>query len=478
MQSGELPATHKSAIVFPRPKKPTFDADDANSYRPISNLSFVSKFVERVVAERFTEHAERNKLFPSNQSAYRRYHNTETAVISVMDDIIRAIDRGEVTALVLLDLSAAFDTVDHQTLLDVLHRRFAVDSTPLQWFKSYLTDRSQSFFVDGAQSAVITVDCSVPQGSVLGPLEFISYTEDVADVFRRNLVRHHLFADDKQLYRSGKISDIGRIRLHLSQCILDVRDWCSSRRLQLNPHKTELVWFGSRSNLRKLASTDLSLTVGDDVIKPVTVVRDLGVLVDAELTMKHHISRVVSSCFFQLRRLRQIRRSVGEEVTKRLVTALILSRLDYCNAVLAGLPQSTLQPLQRVQNAAARLVSDTKPRDHISPVLAQLHWLPVNQRITYKLCLLMHLVHVKHCPDYLNNLVHLTADSATRPGLRSASRLSYRKPALASKFSERAFSYAGPAAWNSLPDHIQSITNTASFKRQLKTFLFSACSYY
>jgi len=113
-----------------------------------------------------------------------------------------------------------------------------------------------------------------------------------------------------------------------------------------------------------------------------------------------------------------------------------------------------------------------------SPILAQLHWLPVNQRITYKLCLLMHLVHIKYCLDYLNSLVHLTADSATRPGLRSASRLSYRKPALASKFSEQAFSYAGPAAWNSLRDHIQSITSTASFKRPLKTFLFSACSYY
>ena len=160
---------------------------------------------------------------------------------------------------------------------------------------------------------------------------------DIA-VFRRNLVRHHLFADDKQLYRSGKISDIGRIRLHLSQCILNVRDWCSSRRLQLNPHKT--VWFSSRSNLRKLASTVLSLTVGDDVIKPVTVVRDLGILVDAELTMKHHISRVVSSCFFQLRGLRHIRRSVGEEVTKRLVastTAMLCSRdflsrpFNHCN---------------------------------------------------------------------------------------------------------------------------------------------------
>jgi hypothetical protein len=214
-----------------------------------------------------------------------------------MNDIIRAIDRGEVTALVLLDLSAAFDTVDHCTLLDVLHRRFAVEGIPLLWFNSYLTNRSQSFSVDGVQSKSIRVDCSVPQGSVLGPLEFISYTEDVVEVFTRNLVSHHLFADDKQLYRSGKISEIGNIRHQLCRCITDIRDWCSSRRLQLNALKTELQWFGSRANLRKLSSADLTLSVGNDVIQPVTVVRDLGVYLDAELTMKQHISRVVSSCF-------------------------------------------------------------------------------------------------------------------------------------------------------------------------------------
>ena len=196
LQSGELPGTQKSAIVFPRLKKPTLDVEDANSYRPISNLSFASKFVERVVATRFTAHAERHNLLPSNQSAYRRHHNTETAVVSVMNDIIRATDRGEVTALVLLDLSAAFDTVDHSMLLDVLHRRFTVDGIPLLWFNSYLTNRLQSFSVDGVLSKSICVGCSVPQGSVLEPLEFISYTEDVADVFSCNLVSHHLFADD------------------------------------------------------------------------------------------------------------------------------------------------------------------------------------------------------------------------------------------------------------------------------------------
>jgi hypothetical protein len=283
-----------------------------------------------------------------------------------------------------------------------------------------------------------------------------------------------LFADDKQLYRSGKITEIDNIRHHLCHCITEVRDWCASRRLQLNALKTELQWFGSRANLRKLSSTDLTLSVGDDVIKPVTVVRNLGVYLDAELTMKQHISRIVSSCFFQLRRLRQIRRSAGEEVTKRLVTALVLSRLDYCNAALAGLPESTTRPLQRVQNAAARLITNARSRDHITPVLMRLHWLPIQSRIVYKLCLQMHLIHTNQCPDYMADMVKLIAASSSRPGLRSASHLLYRKPALKTKFGERAFSHAGPAAWNNLPDYIQSELNTNSFKKQLKTYLFTS----
>ena len=178
--SGEFPSTQKLAIVAPRLKKPTLDADDVNSYRPISNLSFASKLVERVVASRYREHVERQKLFPARQSAYRRHHSTETAVVCVVNDIIRAIDKGKVSGLVLLDLSAAFDTVDHPTLLNVLHSRFGFDDIPLTWINSYISDRTQVFIVNGEKSEPSSVDCSVPQVSVLGPLEFISYTEDVA----------------------------------------------------------------------------------------------------------------------------------------------------------------------------------------------------------------------------------------------------------------------------------------------------------
>jgi len=296
----------------------------------------------------------------------------------------------------------------------------------------------------------------------------------VVEVFQRNSVLHHLFADDKQLYSATTIAEIDATRKRLSRCILDVRDWCASRRLQLNANKTELIWFGSAANLKKLSTRNLTLSVDNDVISPVEVVRDLGVYLDAELTLKHHVNRITSSCFFQLRRLRQIRRVAGPEVTKRLVSAFILSRLDYCNAALAGLPQTTLLPLQRAQNAAARLVTNTRPHEHITPASKDLHWLPVNLRIKYKLCVMMHLIFTQQCPEYMNELVSLTASSSTRPGLRSASGLTYRKPKIRTKFGERAFSFSGPAAWNSLPDYLQSTTNTNSFKRLLKTHLFAA----
>ena len=393
-----------------------------------------------------------------------------------MNDIIRAVDDGKIAALVLLDLSAAFDTVDHSILIDVLHRRFAVDGLPLLWLQSYLSNSSQTYTVDGKQSTPVRVKCSVPQGSVLGPLEFISYTEDIVLLFTRHSLIYHLFADDKQLLKTMTIRDIDVARQQIGSCIEEVRDWCASRRLQLNASKTELVWFGSRANLQKLSSRDLSLSFGTDVIQPVAVVSDLGVYLNSELAMMEHVSRTSRSCFFQLRRLRQIRRSAGEEVTKRLVSAFVLSRLDYCNAALAGLPQSTIRPLQRVQNAAARLITNTGRHDHITPVMMDLHWLPIHLRIKYKLCLIMHLIYTRQCPNYLQEIVCLTAHGATRTGLRSADGWSYKVPRIRTVFGERAFSYAGPMAWNSLPAYVQSTVNTNSFKRQLKTFFYN-CAY-
>jgi len=183
---------------------------------------------------------------------------------------------------------------------------------------------------------------------------------------------------------------------------------------------------------------------------------------------------VAVSCFYHLRRLRQIRRRVGKEVTTQLVIAFITSRLDYCNPVLVGLPQATLEPLQRVQNAAVRLILELNMRDHVTPVLIQLHWLPIRYRIQFKLCSIMNSIHVGRCPVYMADCVRSVVRSATRFGLRSAESTLYVRPTprLRSKFSERSFSHAGPAAWNSLTSELREVT-VSVFKNRLKTYFFN-----
>ena len=167
-------------------------------------------------------------------------------MLSVHNDVVRSIDNGQVSLLVLLDLSAAFDTVDHQILLSVLSDSFAVANNALTWFTSYLTNRTQQFMYVVSCTSSFTVDCSVPQGSVLGPLKFVAYTEDIVQLADEHDTLSHLYADDTQLYDSCRPQDCIIIRTRLSNCIVDVALWCASRRLQLNAEKTEAIWFGSR----------------------------------------------------------------------------------------------------------------------------------------------------------------------------------------------------------------------------------------
>jgi len=200
-------------------------------------------------------------------------------------------------------------------------------------------------------------------------------------------------------------------------------------RLQLNAAKTELIWFGSRQMLEKLTDSDLTLDTGTTMIRPLKSVRDLGVHLNSELTMKTHISKVVSCWYHQLRRILQVRRLIGQDVIQQLVSAFILSRLDYCNSLLSRLPRSTIQPLQRVMNAAARVIMNLSLCNHVKPALKQLHWLPIEQRITYKLCLFKHHIHTGQAPQYLSNCIHsfctrwlIPAEVDWLSGLRSAKK--------------------------------------------------------
>jgi Reverse transcriptase (RNA-dependent DNA polymerase) len=289
------------------------DPDTSCSFWPVSNLSYLSKLIEHVVVKRFTAHMSSHSLFLAQQSVYCAFHSTEIAVLSVHNVWVWATDSNQVSLLVMLDLSASFDTVDHNILLSVLSRRFNVTDRAFAWFQSYIDGRSQCFIHHSRQASSYEVDCSVPQGSVLGPVEFVAYTEDIADVVDQHHVRLHFYADDTQLYDICRLQDISNMRNRLSGCAAYVSAWCASRRLQLNADKTETIWFGSKAKLGRLCDQERCVQIGSKIVSPVSGVRDLGAHVDSELSMKQHVSRIAATCFFHLRRLRQIRHCIGSD---------------------------------------------------------------------------------------------------------------------------------------------------------------------
>ncbi|XP_046566282.1 piggyBac transposable element-derived protein 3-like [Haliotis rubra] len=182
-------------------KKPDLDTEHLKNYRPVSNLPFLSKLIERAVAERLSQHLTLHNLYDPLQSAYRPRHSTETALLKVVNDLRCAIDSGNVALLVLLDLSAAFDTIDHQRLLQRLQDDFGVQGSALNWFSSYLSQRSQCVYIDGQFSDSVHLNCGVPQGSVLGPILFTLYTKELGQVIDQHKLPRHLYADDTQLIK-------------------------------------------------------------------------------------------------------------------------------------------------------------------------------------------------------------------------------------------------------------------------------------
>ena len=251
-----------------------------------------------------------------------------------------------------------------------------------------------------------------------------------------------------------------------------MKDWCDSRRLQLNSSKTEIIWFASKTNHAKLKHHELSLRLNGSVVEPATVVKDLGAYLDQELNLRIHVAKISASCYFHLRRLRQLRYIATSSTMQTLVSSIILTRLDYCNALLAGLPKSTLAPLTRILHAAIRLVANLPYDGSVSKALRERHWLPVDYRIGYKLCLMMHAVVHGRAPSYICDLVVPLATMKNRERLRSHSSGDYDVPRVRTLFGSRAFSVAGPVAWNQLPTNLRTVAPVENFKSKLKTYLF------
>jgi hypothetical protein len=468
----DVPAYFKKAHVRPLIKKPNLDKEVLENYRPVSNLPFLSKILEKVVAARLEGHLSTHKLHDDLQSAYRKDHSTETALLKVHHDIAAALDKKCMAALVLLDLSAAFDVIDHRILQMRLEYSYGVTGSALSWIKSYLSDRIQHVAIGKSTSEGKRLDFGVPQGSVLGPRKYCLYSKPIGEICCQHDLLYHCYADDTQVYIAILPKETWLdVSKKLEACLADISTWMSANMLKLNQEKTELIIFNPKHRSTRMTE-DIQLQVGEKTIHVAGSVKNLGVYFDTSLTMEKQVNAISKVCYYHIRNIGSIRRYISRDACKTLAHALITSRLDYGNALLYGLPGTLIARLQRVQNSAARLVTRTRKRQHITPVLNSLHWLPVIYRSKYKILVYAYKTLNGTAPRYLEELV--VPYQPTR-SLRSESESLITVPKMQGvTYGNRCFGKAAATLWNNLPLTIRKCNTLSTFKKKVKTNLFLA----
>ena len=469
LEQGHFPESLKSAAVKPTLKKTNLDKDDYSNYRPVSNLSCLSKIIEKCVNIQLLKYLDQHELFAPCQSGYRKSYSCETAIVKIHNDVMMMIDEKSNVLLVLLDLSAAFDTINHDILIQRLKNMYGINGTVLKWIKSYLNGRSFTVTIKRSSSSSCTIEIGVPQGSILGPLLFILYTKDLQRIVQKYGLQIHLYADDTQIYFSIDIDCDEPDLSQIEKCLDEIKLWMRQNFLKLNDDKTEVVEIGIYMN------TVSSLNVSGLEIVPKEKAKNLGFIFDDQLSLEQQLLAITKKCNMNLRNYWKIGSKLTQELKIQLVHAGVLSVIDYCNAVYGGLTEADLQKLQKLQNSAVRFIFGLRGKachQSISPYLKQLHFLPVRFRIKYKISLLTFKCLNNMAPKYLSDMLMIRQPKMHNVRLDNDFYL--LEPSITNfRKSRAAFCVSAPLVWNELPYNLRCQTDLMKFKVDLKTYYFN-----
>ena len=451
----------KESIVVPLLKKAGLDAEILKNYRPVSDLVFLSKLSERVVAKRFDEHMSISKLHSKYEHGYKKFHSTETLLLPLINDTLSAFDNNLAFILLLIDLSAAFDTVDIDLLLHILESEIGITGIALNWFESFLKGRNQRVIIENTLSDSLKVDFGVPQGSVLGPVLFNIYIRSLYEVIETHGFSTSGYADDNNARQSFALHfQFDVIHFQLPTLMEKIKNWMHSHFLKINPDKTEIIVF--LPNSLKEEPTINGAFLDGDCIRFSHTVKNLGFKLDRHLSMESQVNSIVSHCYKLIGDIARIRDLLSDKDTVSLMHAIVSSRLDYCNSLFYGIDKKLISKLQKVQNAAVRLISKRRKYESVRDVLKELHWLPVQQRIIFKILLLTFKILNGMAPENLSALI----------SVRRADAFILNNVYLNSGYGRRSFAYIAPRYWNALPEHVRMSSSIDIFKRLSKSILF------
>ena len=430
---------------------------DPNNYRPISILPFIGKLIEYFVGQQLTDYMEDNRLFIRQQYGFRKNHSTTYLMYDLIDKIYHSKSQSYKPGIIFLDIKKAFDTVNHDILIKKL-AYYGIGGIVLIWFKNFLTDRYQCTRINGKMSTFLAVLSGVPQGSILGPILFSIYINDI--IFACNLSTPYLFADDGALFFEKTCR---KTFINMKIELITVFKWLSANKLSLNEKKTEFLIFDTvdQSNEITIGCSQVDLT-----IKECKETKYLGLILDSKLNFKSHVDHVIKKVMKRLGAMYRSKSLLPIKFRKMFANALMLPQFDYLDTIYCRAGKTKLAELDTLYKKVAKIALDAPQSESSINVYRDMKWLPLHLRRQLHLSNYMFRIIHDDCPtNFMNKFNYISGGSRNGASCNLyVNRSSSHKP----------FQYLGAKCWNNIPVELRNLSDIKSFSGTYKQQLLSS----
>ena len=458
-----FPSKWKEAKVTPLFKNGPHE--EVNNYRPISILPVLSKVLEKHVHESLSEFLHTYNLLHKTQSGFRTQHSCETALVNMIDLWMNAIDSGKMVGVVLVDFKKAFDLVDHQILIDKLEI-YGIKGEALSWFNTYLTNRKQQVAINNCKSDFKQISYGVPQGSILGPLLFLLFINDLP-LYTSNVFTD-LYADDTTLYDVQ--NSMEQIENNLQSSLNNLQIWCRSNGMILNSSKTKVMLVTTYQKRQRLTNDQFDLTYNKESLNMISNDKILGVFVDNNLTWSNHIKHLTKKIASSIWLLSKIKKFLSQAHRVQFYKSYIQPHIDFCNIVWGSSSEVNKLKIFRLQKRACKVILDYNVDDSIE-AMNSLKIMSIYDRLYLRKAKFMFKVYNNIAPAYISENFTLRNNENTNIQLRSSSAGCFIPPKPRTECFKQSLRYSGCLIWNSLPEEVKNAQTISTFHNRCVRWL-------